>query len=153
MCSFSFLRTWNAQWYPAIFASLRIASLISSLLRVYVLYQKNKNRCFGEKRKKEFWTTNPFFSGLRMYFYWLWYLIWSYGCIFSMSHWVLTFFIDFSSFYNGLKHLCSLKLVSILRAALWKVVMKCKIVMFFNSWGFFSENVHFWGCKILSHQL
>ena len=38
-------------------------------------------------------------------------------------------------FHNGLKHLCSLKLVSILRATLWKVVMKCKIVMFSNFLG------------------
>ena len=37
------------------------------------------------------------------------------------------FIIDFSSFHNGLKHFCSLKLVSILRATLWKVVMKCKL--------------------------
>ena len=79
--------------------------------------------------------------------------LWLSGCILSMSYQDLTFIIDFSSFHNGLKHFCSLKLVSILRATLWKVVMKCKIVMFFNFLGSFSQNVHFWGCKILSHQV
>ena len=58
-------------------------------------------------------------------------------CVLSMSHYVSTFIIDFSSFYNGLKQLCSLKLVSIFRARLWKVVMKCKIVMLFNFLDFF----------------
>ena len=56
-------------------------------------------------------------------------------CILNMSHSVLTFIIDFSSFHNGLKQLCGLKVVSILRATLWKVVMKCKVVMFFNFLG------------------
>ena len=61
-------------------------------------------------------------------------------CILSMSHLVLTFIFDFSSFHNGLKHLCSLKLVFILKATLWKVVMKCKI-MFFSLFGlFFSKS-------------
>ena len=52
----------------------------------------------------------------------------------------LMFIIDFSSFHNGLKQLCSLKLVSILSAALWKVVIKCKIVMFFSIFGLFFSN-------------
>ena len=64
-------------------------------------------------------------------------------CILNMSHWVLTFFIVFPRFHNGLKQLCSLKLVSILRATLWKVVMKCKIVMFFHFLGFFSPKCSF----------
>ena len=46
-------------------------------------------------------------------------------------------------FHNGLKHYCSLKSVSILRVTLWKVVMKCKIVMFFNLLGSFSQNANF----------
>ena len=52
---------------------------------------------------------------------------------------------------GGHKHLCRLKLVSILSATLWKVVMKCKTDMYFNFLGSFSQNVHFWGWKILSH--
>ena len=55
-------------------------------------------------------------------------------CILSMSYQLLMFIIYFPSFHNGLKHLWILKLVSILRAKLSKVVMKCKIVMFFNFW-------------------
>ena len=43
--------------------------------------------------------------------------------------------------------------VSILRATLWKVVMRCKIVMFFNPLGPFSENAHCRGSKILSPQV
>ena len=31
-----------------------------------------------------------------------------------------------------LKHLCSLKLVSILKATLWKILMKCKNLLFFT---------------------
>ena len=58
-------------------------------------------------------------------------------CILRMSHQVLTFIIDFCSFHNGLKHLSSLKLVSILRATFWKVVMKCKIVVFLTFWARF----------------
>ena len=90
--------------------------------------------------KKGFWTTSTFLSCPRMYFYLLWYSIWSDGCLLHLKH-DLTFIIDFSSFHNRLKQLCSLKLVSILRATLWKVVMKCKIVMFFNflGWLFFSK--------------
>ena len=58
-------------------------------------------------------------------------------CILSMYHYVLTFIIDFSGFHNGLKHLCSLKLVSILGATLSKVVMKCKLLSFLNFWALF----------------
>ena len=60
------------------------------------------------------------------------------------------FDIDTSAFHNGLKHLCSSKLV--LEATLWKVVMKCEIVMFFIFLVSFSQNGHFWGCKILSRK-
>ena len=41
------------------------------------------------------------------------------------------------SFHNGLRHTCSLKLVSISRVTLWKVVMKYKIVMFLTFWALF----------------
>ena len=57
-----------------------------------------------------------------------WLSVASYACLIRL----LTFIIDFSSFHNGIKHLCSLKLVSIIRATLWKVVKKCKIVMLLN---------------------
>ena len=40
--------------------------------------------------------------------------------------------------------------VCILRAKLWKVDMKCKIVMLVDSFPF-SKNLHFLGCDILSH--
>ena len=50
---------------------------------------------------------------------------------------VLTFIIDFFSFHDGLKHLCSLKLVPIIRATSPKVVIKCKSVMFFTFWALF----------------
>ena len=61
-----------------------------------------------------------------------------------MSHQVLTFINDTFSFHNGLKHLCSLKLVSILGAALWKVVIKCKNVMFFFTfWALFLKMLIF----------
>ena len=53
------------------------------------------------------------------------------------------FIVDFPSFHNGLKHLCSLKLVSILTATLGKVVMKLKIVMFFNFLGIFFSKYSF----------
>ena len=105
--------------------------------------KKNKE-LFCKKRKKGFWTTNPFFSGLRMYFYWLWYLIRSDGCLLHLKHVSFGFDIYHCGLkHNGLKHLCSLKLVSILRAKLWKVVMNCKIVMFFNFWGSFSRKFIF----------
>ena len=60
-----------------------------------------------------------------------------------MSQCVLTFIIDISSFYTGLKHNCSCKAISILRAALFKVVMKCKIVMFFLLFGLFFSKCTF----------
>ena len=111
MCSFSFLRNWNAQSYPSIFACFRMASLISS----YVLTKICK-----------------------MFF-----------CILSMSHLLLTFIIDISSFYNGLKHPCNSKPIFILRATLFKVVMKCKTFMFFNFFGlFFSPSIKY---QILFH--
>ena len=62
----------------------------------------------------------------------------------------LTCVIDLSSFHNGLKNLYSLKLLSILTATLWKVVMKCKIVIFFNFLDSFSQNFHFWCCNVLT---
>ena len=113
------------------------------------------NAVLRKKRKKGFWTSNLFFSCLIMSFYQLGYLIWSDGvcCILSMSYQVLTFIIDFSSFHNELKQLCSLKLVSILRATLWKAVVKCKIFILFNFLSCLSQNVYFWGCKILSYQV
>ena len=43
--------------------------------------------------------------------------------------------------------------VSILGATLWKVVVRCKIVMFFNPFGPFSENANCRGSKILSPQV
>ena len=70
------------------------------------------------------------FSGLRMYFYRLWYLIWSDGCLLYFKHVSLGFDV---SFHNVLKHLWSLKLVSSLRTTLWKIVLKCKIVIFISS--------------------
>ena len=102
---------------------------------------KNIKCCFAKKRKKGFWTTNPFFSGLRMYFYRLWYLIWSDGCLLYCKHISLDFncIIDFSSFHNRLKHLCNLKLVSILRGSgrySWHVKL-----LFFHFLGSFSQNV------------
>ena len=86
------------------------------------------------KGKKGFWATSPYFSGLRMYFYRLSYLIWSNGCTLYLKHVSLEFSVYhwLSSFPNGLKHLCSLELVSILGVTLWKVVMKCKLTMFFD---------------------
>ena len=66
---------------------------------------------------------------------------------------VLTFIIKISTFYNGLKHPRITKTISILKTTLFKVVMKCKFVVLFNFWGFFSQNVCFWGCKVLSHQV
>ena len=69
------------------------------------------------------------FSGLRMYFYRLWYLIWSDGCLLYFKHVSLGFDV---SFHNVLKHLWSLKLVSSLRTTLWKIVLKCKIVIFIS---------------------
>ena len=45
----------------------------------------NKN-LFCEKMKKGFGTANPFFSGLGMYFYWLWYLMWSDCLLLHLKH-------------------------------------------------------------------
>ena len=47
------------------------------------------------------------------------------------------------SFHNGFKQLCSLKIVFILRATLWKLDIKCKIVMFFNILGSFLKMLIF----------
>ena len=69
-------------------------------------------------------------------------------CILSMSQQVLTFIIDFCSFHNRLKHLCSLNLVSILTATLWKVVIKFKIAMFFNFLSSFSRLHNFISTKM-----
>ena len=76
-----------------------------------------------------------------MYFYRLWYLIWSDGCLLYCKHISLDFncIIDFSSFHNRLKHLCNLKLVSILRGSgrySWHVKL-----LFFHFLGSFSQNV------------
>ena len=59
-----------------------------------------------------------------MYFYRLWYLIWSYGCLLHLDHVLLgvNIYHWLSSFHNGLKHFCPLKLVSISRVTLWKVL-------------------------------
>ena len=65
--------------------------------------------------------------------------------ILSICHYVLTFIIDISNFHNGLKYLCSL--VSILRGTLWKVVMKCKLVMLFNFSGSFLKMLVFEAAK------
>ena len=93
--------------------------------------------------KRGFWTANPFFLMskdalfISCDFNLKW---WLSGYILSMSHKVLTFTIDISSFHNGLRQPWSLKLVSVLIATLWKVVMKCKTVMFFFPfWVFFSK--------------
>ena len=51
--------------------------------------------------------------------------------------------IDFSRFHNELKHLCSLKLVSILETTLWKIVIKL-LFSFVTFWLFFP----FWGSKL-----
>ena len=110
--------------------------------------KKIQNAVLQTQRKKGFWTTNPFFSGLRMNFYRLWYLIWIDGCLLHLKHVSLCFNV-----YHGLKHLRSLKLVSILSTILWKIMIKCKIVMFFKILGSFSQNVHSWGCRILSNQV
>ena len=122
--------------------------------------KKNIKCCFAKKKKKKkkgLWSTNPFFSGLRMHFYRLPYWIWSDACQFHLKYILLgflTFIINFSSFHNGLKHLCSsLKLVSILRVTLSKVIMKCGIVILFKFSDYSPKNFHFWGCKILSHQV
>ena len=40
--------------------------------------------------------------------------------------------------------------VCILRAKLWKVVMKCKIAMLLTFVPFFQKKLHFWDCDILS---
>ena len=48
----------------------------------------------------------------------------------STFHQVLTFIIDISNIQNELNHRCSLRPASILRENMWKVVMKCKIVVF-----------------------
>ena len=100
-----------------------------------MLFSKKKKK----KRKKGFWTINSFFSGLGMYFYWLWYLIWSDGCLLHLKDVSLGFNVYHLHFKFSLwlKHIFSLKLVSFLRATLWKVVMKCKIVMFLTFWALF----------------
>ena len=61
-----------------------------------------------------------------------------------MFYYILIFVIDitFLVFKMGLTILVA-QPVSILIVKSWKVVMKCKIVMFFNFWAVFSQNVHF----------
>ena len=80
-----------------------------------------------------------------MYFNEISYLRWGDGCLLHLEHISLglTFIIDFPSFHNGLKHLYSLKLISILKATWWKLVMKCKIVMLFILFGIFFSNYSF----------
>ena len=58
--------------------------------------QKKKKKKERKKRKKKeskkrFWTKSLFFSGLRMYFYRLRYLIWSDGCLLHLKHVLLGF--------------------------------------------------------------
>ena len=116
-----------------------------------MLFYKKRVLGFG----KGFELQTHFFSGLRMYFHRLWYLLWSDCCLLHLNHVSLGFnvYIYFSSFHNVLKYPCSLKVVSILRVILRKVVMKCKIVMFHNFLGSFSHYFCFWSYKILSHQV
>ena len=130
-----------------------LIDLLTSKVSCFTL--KKYKMLFYKKKKKGFWTTNSLFWDLSMYFYRLWYLIWSHGCLLRLrlASLGLMFTIDFSSFHNGFKHFCSLKQGSILRAALCKVVMKCKTVMLFHFLGSFSQNIHFWGFKILSHRV
>ena len=51
---------------------------------------KNIKCCFAKKKekkkKKVFWTANPFFSGLKMYFYRFWYLTCRDGCFLHLMH-------------------------------------------------------------------
>ena len=142
MCSFSLLRNWSKLFY--LFQN-RLIDLLTS--KDSCVITTNIKCCFTKKKGfgfwEGFWTANPFFSGLRMYFHRLWYLLWSDYCLLHLNHVSLGFnvYIYFSSFHNGLKYPCSLKLVSILRVILRKVVMKCKIVMFHNCLGSFSHQV------------
>ena len=125
--------------------SKRLCSTLKKILNVFAQKTTTTATTTTTKMQKLFWTTNSFFSGLRMYFYEMWYLRWSDGCLLHLKHISLglTFIIDFPSIYNGLKHLCSLKLISILQATWWKVVMKWKIVMFFILFGLFFSNHSF----------
>ena len=67
-----------------------LIDLLTSKSSCFIL-KKFKMLFSTHKRKKRFWTTNPFFSGLRMYFYWWWYLIWSDGCLLHLKHGSLGF--------------------------------------------------------------
>ena len=95
----------------------------------YFIIKKYK-MLFCKKEEESVLNCKLIFSGLRMYFYRLWYLIWSDGCLLYFKHVSLGFDV---SFHNVLKHLWSLKLVSSLRTTLWKIVLKCKIVIFISS--------------------
>ena len=96
----------------------------------YFIIKKLKMLFCKKKEKESVLNWKLIFSGLRMYFYRLWYLIWSDGCLLYLKHVSIGFDV---SFHNVLKHLWSLKLVSSLRTTLWKIVLKCKMVIFISS--------------------
>ena len=85
-------------------------SLIDHLFSKGSCFIAKKENAVLQKKKKGFWTKNPFFSGLRMYFYRLWYWIWSDCCLLHLNHvslgltfldHVTPYLIDFFKIFTG----------------------------------------------------